>query len=49
MRDYRKVNGLMLPFQLEDQILGNPTVQRIDIQQVAVNPPLSDARFAKPT
>jgi outer membrane lipoprotein-sorting protein len=48
MRDFRKVDGLMLPFQLEDQILGNPTIQRIDIQQVAVNPTLADSRFAKP-
>ena len=48
MRDFRSIDGLMLPFRLEDQILGSPTIQRIDVQQVAVNPSLADSRFAKP-
>ena len=48
MRDFRKVNGILLPFQLEDQIEGQRGVQRIDIEQVAVNPKLADSRFTKP-
>ncbi len=48
MSDYRRVGGLMLPFRLEDRIDGTATTQRIDIEQVAVNPPLGDVRFARP-
>lgn len=48
MRDYRKVDGLMIPFQLEDQVRGVRGVQHIEIQQVAVNPPLPDGHFTRP-
>ena len=48
MRDYRKVGAIMLPFELEDRVAGSGIVQRIDIQQVSVNPALADSRFAKP-
>lgn len=49
MSDYRKVGNIMLPFALEDRFAGATTSQRIDIQQVSVNPALPDSRFAKPT
>jgi outer membrane lipoprotein-sorting protein len=49
MSDYRKVGNLMLPFTLEDRVAGAAMTQRIDIQQVSVNPTLPDSRFAKPT
>lgn len=48
MGDYRTVNGLQIPFMLENRIAGLKTPQRLLVQQVSVNPPLSDARFAKP-
>lgn len=48
MRDFRKVGAVMLPFQLEDQVAGSGIVQRIDIQQVSVNPQLADSRFTRP-
>jgi outer membrane lipoprotein-sorting protein len=49
MSDYRKVGDIVLPFTLEDRFGEGTTSQRIDIQQVSVNPALPDSRFTKPT
>ena len=48
LRDFRKVNGVMLPFQLETRLDGVAKGDLMDIQQVSVNPTLADSRFAKP-
>ena len=48
MRDFRKIGAILLPFQLEDRVAGSGIVQRIDIEQVSVNPVLADSRFTKP-
>jgi hypothetical protein len=47
-RDFRKVDGLMMPFVLETTVDGYPGTHKMLIEKVAVNPKLNDARFAKP-
>jgi len=47
-RDFRSVQGVMLPFQLETVVDGYPDRHRMQLEKVAVNPKLDDARFAKP-
>jgi hypothetical protein len=49
LRDYRAVNGLMIPHLLETSVQGVPATERILIEKVVVNPTLSESRFAKPT
>ena len=46
--DYRKVNGLMVAFEIDSAKLGEPPNQKIVFEKVEVNPPLDDARFGKP-
>jgi hypothetical protein len=46
--DYKPVNGVMLPYLLETVVDGAKTTQRIVIEKIALNPPLEDARFARP-
>lgn len=48
MSDYRAVQGLQVPFHLENHIEGVTVPQRIQIDQVSVNPPLADNLFSKP-
>jgi hypothetical protein len=47
-RDFRSVQGLMVPYLYETAIEGNPHTHRMVIESVAVNPALDDVRFAKP-
>jgi len=47
-RDFRKVDGLMMPFVLETAVDGFPGTHKMLIEKVAVNPKLDDARFSKP-
>jgi hypothetical protein len=47
-RDFRKVDGLTMPFVLETSVQGYPDTHKMLIEKVAVNPKLDDARFAKP-
>jgi hypothetical protein len=47
-RDFRSVQGLMMPFVLETAVDGYPGSHRMLIEKVAVNPKLDDARFTKP-
>jgi hypothetical protein len=48
-RDFRKVDGLMMPFVLETAVEGYRETHKMLIEKVAVNPKLDDARFAKPS
>ena len=48
LRDYRPVNGLMIPHVLETTVEGVPGSEKILVERVALNPRLDDARFAKP-
>ncbi len=47
-RDFRSVQGVMLPFELETVVEGYPDRHRMQLDKVAVNPKLDDARFVKP-
>jgi hypothetical protein len=46
--DFRKVDGLMVPFVLETAVDGFPGSHKMLIERVEVNPKLDDSRFAKP-
>jgi hypothetical protein len=48
IRDYRQVDGLMVPYLLETRVEGLRDPARIVVEHVALNPPLDNARFAKP-
>jgi len=48
LRDYRSVDGLMLPFKMETSVEGVRGAEDILIQQVELNPALSDVQFVKP-
>jgi outer membrane lipoprotein-sorting protein len=48
-RDFRKVDGLMMPFVLETSVDGYPDRHKMLIEKVAVNPKLDDSRFTKPS
>ena len=47
-RDYRPVNGLMIPHVLETTVEGVPGSEKILVERVALNPQLDDAQFSKP-
>jgi outer membrane lipoprotein-sorting protein len=48
MRDYRSVQGLMVPYLLETSVEGVKQTEKTRIESVTVNPKLEDSRFAKP-
>lgn len=48
-RDYRTVDGLKIPFVQETVVEGVKQSRKMVVKAVAVNPPLQDALFAKPT
>src|SRR6202795_4402226 len=47
-RDFRPVQGLMVPFLYETAIEGSSQTHKMVVDTVAVNRPLEDSRFAKP-
>ena len=47
-RDFRPVQGLMMPFVIETVVDGYPKGHRIFVEKVAVNPALDAKTFAKP-
>ena len=47
-RDFRPVQGLMVPFVLETAVDGVRQTHKMTVEKVAVNPDLAEARFAKP-
>jgi outer membrane lipoprotein-sorting protein len=46
-RDYRTVSGLMMPYVMETKVQGIKQTEKIEIENVAVNPRVEDSRFAK--
>jgi len=46
--DYKKVGGVLFPRWVEVEAVGRPQRTRIVVDEVEVNPPLSDARFEMP-
>ena len=47
-RDFRPVQGLMLPFVLETAVDGYLETHKMVIEKAAVNPSLDDALFTRP-
>jgi hypothetical protein len=47
-RDYRKVDGLTMPFLTESKVQGVKQTEKIAIEKITVNPKLSPDQFAKP-
>jgi hypothetical protein len=47
-RDFRPVQGLTVPFELETAVDGYRDTHKMLIEKAAVNPSLADARFTKP-
>ncbi len=47
-RDFKKVNGLTVPYMMETVVDGIKQTHKMSIQSVTLNPPLDDAMFAKP-
>jgi outer membrane lipoprotein-sorting protein len=47
-RDFRPVQGLMIPFVLETAVDGSRETHKMIIEKAALNPKLDDALFAKP-
>jgi outer membrane lipoprotein-sorting protein len=48
LRDYRKIDGVMIPFVMETVGEGLKQSEKIVIEKATVNPDLSDSRFTKP-
>jgi outer membrane lipoprotein-sorting protein len=48
LRDYRATGGLQIPYTLETRVDGVTDAESIHVEQVVVNPQISDTRFAKP-
>lgn len=46
--DYREVNGIQMPFSVEQGAKGQPGVQRITITKIEANVPVDKTRFAMP-
>jgi hypothetical protein len=47
-RDFRSVQGRMVPYLYETAVEGTPHTHRMMVESVTVNPPLADTRFSKP-
>ena len=47
-RDFRNVQGLMIPFVLETAVDGYRETHKVNIEKVEVNPKLADSLFSKP-
>jgi outer membrane lipoprotein-sorting protein len=49
LRDYKEVNGLMIPYVSETEVQGNRDTHKMIIENVVVNPKLEDSLFTKPS
>ena len=48
LRDYKKVDGLVMPTVFETSVQGVKSTEKINVEKILVNPRLADASFAKP-
>jgi len=46
--DYREVNGISYPFEIDTDSPGTNYVQKLTLVKIELNPQLDDARFSKP-
>jgi outer membrane lipoprotein-sorting protein len=49
LRDYKDVNGLMIPYVMETEVQGNRETHKMILESVVVNPKLEDSLFTKPS
>jgi hypothetical protein len=47
--DYRSVEGIMYPFEIDSDSPGSESQQKIVFEKIEINPALDDARFEKPS
>jgi len=47
-RDFRSVQGVMIPFVLETAVEGYPDTHKVLVEKAAINPPFDAAVFSKP-
>jgi outer membrane lipoprotein-sorting protein len=47
-RDFRKVDGVLIPFVLETAVEGYPNTHKMALEKVTVNPKLDESLFTKP-
>ena len=48
LRDFKSVNGLLIPHILETSVKGVPGSEKILVDKVAINAKVDGSRFAKP-
>ena len=48
LRDYRPVNGLMMPYLLETTVEGVRDTEKVEIEEIVSNPKLDASKFAMP-
>jgi len=48
VRDYRSVNGLMMPYLMETTVEGVKDTEKIQIEEIVSNPKLDDSQFTMP-
>jgi outer membrane lipoprotein-sorting protein len=48
LRDYRPVNGLMMPYLLETTVEGVKDTEKIQIEEIVSNPKLDESKFVMP-
>jgi hypothetical protein len=48
LRDYRSVDGLMIPFESETRLDGVRVSHKLTIEKVVINPTIEDSAFTKP-
>jgi hypothetical protein len=49
LKDYRKVDGLMIPYLRETYVAGESRAERIVVGKIVINPALTASNFAKPS
>src|SRR5215470_17105110 len=48
LRDYRDVNGLQFPFEIDSDSPDSPQQRKINIDKIELDPKIEEARFGKP-
>jgi len=48
LRDYRPIDGLMIPFESETRLEGVPGSHKLILEKVDINPTIDDSAFTKP-
>jgi hypothetical protein len=46
-REYKTVSGIVVPYVTETKVQGVKQTEKIEVEQVVVNPRVEDSRFAK--